>query len=190
MHEGEKLILTPPTVAIPLVFPPCSVFAPPGNDADDSSNLIWLMELLEQFCKFEWFFLTNHKLCTLISTYLCSCICTEWPPPRCLAVDLEGEEWLKVSGDTMTAWGEAGEGIRGSRPPKAALLLLPPLMFWGGIVGQLTKKFRPLGCHHIQMKQIIQRQSVNLANEPYNNKQSKAIYQLYCWGNKGDLNVG
>lgn len=36
----------------------------------------------------------------------------------------------------MTAVGDAGEGSRGSAPPKA-LLLLPPLTFCGGIVGQL-----------------------------------------------------
>lgn len=36
----------------------------------------------------------------------------------------------------MTAVGEAGEGRRGSAPPRA-LLLLPPLTLCGGIVGQL-----------------------------------------------------
>lgn len=46
------------------------------------------------------------------------------------------EWWLSVSGDTMTALGDAGDGRRGSPPPRA-LLRLPPLMFCGGIVGQL-----------------------------------------------------
>ena len=55
-------------------------------------------------------------------------------------VDFDGEEWwLNVSGDTITAEGDAGDGSRGS-PPPSALLRLPPLMFWGGIVGQLQIK--------------------------------------------------
>lgn len=52
---------------------------------------------------------------------------------------LVGEErWLNVSGDTITAVGDAGDGNKGSPPPKA-LLRLPPLMFCGGIVGQLKQ---------------------------------------------------
>lgn len=54
-------------------------------------------------------------------------------------LDLVREEWLSVSGDTITGAGEAGDGRRGS-PPPSAVLLLPPLMFCGGIVGQLKKK--------------------------------------------------
>lgn len=41
----------------------------------------------------------------------------------------------------MTAVGDAGDGNKGSAPPKA-LLLLPPLMLWGGIMGQLNTKKR------------------------------------------------
>lgn len=66
-------------------------------------------------------------------------MCTVCPALTFLAVDFEGDEWLSVSGDTMTACGDAGDGNRGSRPPKAALLRLPPLIFCGGIVGQLEK---------------------------------------------------
>lgn len=43
-------------------------------------------------------------------------------------LDFVRDDWLSVSGDTNTGAGDAGEGKRGSPPPRA-LLLLPPLMF-------------------------------------------------------------
>lgn len=50
----------------------------------------------------------------------------------------DDEWWLKVSGDTITAVGEAGDGSNGSPPPNRLLhALLPPLILFRGIDGQL-----------------------------------------------------
>lgn len=76
-----------------------------------------------------------RKRCRNYSTYFGSGEILTWV--WCL-LDLVGDEWLRVSGVTITGAADAGDGRRGSPPPKA-LLRLPPLMFWGGIVGQLKR---------------------------------------------------
>lgn len=72
---------------------------------------------------------------------LCFWWCLKLPVTEggCFAGD--DEWWLNVSGDTITAVGDAGDGSNWSPGPRWLLHLpLSPLTLFGGIVGQLKRK--------------------------------------------------
>lgn len=107
---------------------------------------------MHQFCKRTHYIIFNksdneerslsnqNNFVTYFGSWeICTCV---W----CL-LDLVRDDWLSVSGDTITGAGEAGDGSSGS-PPPSALLLLPPLMFCGGIVGQLQNNGSILNSQH------------------------------------------
>lgn len=73
---------------------------------------------------------------------LCFWWCLKLPVTEggCFAGD-DDEWWLNVSGDTITAVGDAGDGSNWSPGPRWLLHLpLSPLTLFGGIVGQLKRK--------------------------------------------------